>query len=397
MRLIDRLLPLRLIAAVVLVLGLVAVIPGADAQSDNDHCAFARDLRSFLEHATPGTPREQRTLDDMTALADSVDADPECQPSTTSTSTTSTSTSTSTTSTSTSTTTTPPPSTTTTTTPPPAGGFPTEATTGVPAGWTPRTELTSDLVVTTPGAVIEDVRMVGADIWVRAANVTIRRVDMAGGRINNSCCIGQPYDDDVAGTSAPGLLVEDVTFRNPPGVQHTSDVYYRLGDSNYTARRVKVLDQLEGFRTGAGGLPGAGEVVIEDSYVRLDTTLVANPGCGGHPDGIQGYVGAHATITHNTIDLDTGGSCENGAIFIADSSDGADIVGNLLLGGAFTLRPHDGPFRLVDNVVADGRWQYGPLACGGGVGYRIVEQRGNRIAVVTDDYQVGATVRAISC
>jgi hypothetical protein len=305
-------------------------------------------------------------------------------------------TTTSTTAASTTTSTTEP--TTTTTQPSPPGLYPTEATTGVPAGWTPAQTLRSDVIITTPGTVVEDVRMVNASIWVRAANVTIRRVHMQGGRIDNSCCINQPYDGRYAGTSAPGMLVEDVSFTNPPGVAHTGDVYYRLGDSNYTARRVEILDQLEGFRSGAGDLPGAGEVTIEDSYVRLDTTTIGNPGCGGHPDGVQGYVGYHATIRHNTIDLaTTGGSCENGAVFIADSSRGADVVNNLLLGGAFTLRPGDGPFRLIDNVIADGLWQYGPLACGGGVDFSIVAQSGNRTALVSAGYVVGATVRSVAC
>jgi hypothetical protein len=220
---------------------------------------------------------------------------------------------------------------------------------------------------------------------------------MQGGRINNSCCIAQPYDGTYAGRSMPGMIVEDVTFRNPPGVTHTTDVYYRLGDSNYTARRIKILDQLEGFRTGAGDLPGAGLVTIQDSYVRLDTSLIGNPGCEGHPDGVQGYVGFHTVIQHNTIHFPDG-SCENSPIFIADGSDGADILGNLLIGGGYSLRPHDGPFRIHDNVIADMEWAYGPLACGNGANYSIVSQSGNRVATVnTSDYTVGATVRTVAC
>jgi hypothetical protein len=368
-------------------------IPPAPAQSQCDTAlAEAANQETFWD--TPTADDSQTAADVRAHIAEIRAA---CQPTTTTVPDTSTS-APETTTTAPATTTVPE---TTTTTQPPTGGYPTESTTGTPPGWQPTEILSSDLTVTAPGTVIQDVRMVRGNIWVRAANVTIRRVDMQGGRINNSCCINQPYDGQYAGTSAPGMLVEDVTFSNPPGVTHTPDVYYRLGDSNYTARRVKILDQLEGFRTGAKDWPGAGEVVIEDSYVRLDTTTIVNVGCGGHPDGVQGYVGAHATIRHNTIDLySTGGSCENGAVFIADSSAGADVINNLLLGGAFTLRAHDGPFRLIDNVIANNTWQYGPLTCdgNGAVGYQIVEQFGNRVAEVDNTtYQVGATVRTVAC
>lgn len=371
--------PLTFLGACALVATVIAACdPPVSASTCDQAKAAAAFLTAYLDAAQPAA--DNQTASDLRAMNAAVEA--ACAPATTTTEVPTTDT-------------TAPP----TTQPAEPGAFPTEATTGVPAGWVPAQTITDqNLVITTPGTVVQDVRMVRGNIWVRAANVTIRRVEMQGGRINNSCCINQdPYDDTVAGTSAPGMLVEDVTFANPPGVAHTDDVYYRLGDSNYTARRIKILDQLEGFRSGGGNLPGAGEVTIEDSYVRLDTTTIVNVGCGGHPDGVQGYVGFHTTIRHNTIDLfTTGGSCENAAVFIADDSHGADVIGNLLLGGAFTLRPGDGPFTIQDNLIAEGTWQYGPAACGGGVGYSVVAQGNNHLATIASDYRVvtvGAEVR----
>jgi hypothetical protein len=379
-------------AAVLLILVAVLSFQSAGAQTQTDSCGFAREQKAFLALTNPSTSAERTLVTRLNALTDDVLARPECQQTTTTTQPSTTTT------TQPSTTTTTAPATTTTTAPVPPGAFPTESTTGVPAGWTPTQTLTDqDLTITTAGTVVQDLLMVRGNIWVRAENVTIRRVEMRGGRINNTCCIAQPYDGRFAGRSMPGMIVEDVTFTNPPGVAHTDDIYYRLGDSNYTARRIKILDQLEGFRTGAGDLPGAGPVDIEDSYVRIDTTTIANPGCGGHPDGVQGYVGFHTVIHHNTIHFPPPGACENSTVFIADSSDGADVLGNLLIGGGFTLQLNDGPFRFSDNVIADGEWNYGPLHCGGGVNFSIISQGNNRVAPVSASYQVGSTVRLVSC
>jgi hypothetical protein len=73
-----------------------------------------------------------------------------------------------------------------TTRPPGGDQFPNPATTGTPSGWTPASTRSTDLTVTTDGAVVEDIRFTdGAGIVVRANNVTIRRVDLHGGVITN--------------------------------------------------------------------------------------------------------------------------------------------------------------------------------------------------------------------
>ena len=56
--------------------------------------------------------------------------------------------------------------------------FPSPLTTGVPTGWVPKKTYTSNLTITTAGAVIEDARFVNASLRIAAANVTVRRVEI---------------------------------------------------------------------------------------------------------------------------------------------------------------------------------------------------------------------------
>ena len=153
-----------------------------------------------------------------------------------------------------------------------SGGFPTLSSVGVPAGWTPVRVVNGDYTVSTAGAVVQDLRINGSLI-VNAPNVTVRRVEMLGGSINNF----------VGPTCRNGLVVEDTTIARGPG-QTTSGDWPAIGAGGYTARRVKIDGLPEGFRVG-GVENGCGPVRIEDSYARV----VSPDNCGDwHGDGLQG-------------------------------------------------------------------------------------------------------------
>lgn len=182
----------------------------------------------------------------------------------------------------------PTPSPTQTPTPTPAAGWPSRDTTGTPAGWIPRTIYGNgvDLTVSTRGAVIEDVRLVGGDIIVTAPDVTIRRVELAGGRIHN-----QP-----GSKCANGLTVEDSSFLPPMGRSWGGSGEGVITYGGYTARRIEVSNRIEGPRVGGGG--GCGPVTIEDSYLHIND----GGNCDAHGDGIQGNGGSGLTVRNTVID-----------------------------------------------------------------------------------------------
>jgi hypothetical protein len=262
----------------------------------------------------------------------------------------------------------------------PSGGFPNPSTTGVPAGWVPAETRSSDLVVTTPGAVVQDVRLLNADIVVQAPNVTIRRVDLQGGRINNwegpSC--------------SNGLVVEDSTFEPPPGQQFSDDTEGATGVGGYTARRVKIWRREEGFRDGGKG-GGCGPVTIQDSFAKISIP----PGCPGdpHSDGIQGYDGPPLTVTNTTIDF-TEAACGTAPFFVPknQSNTTATVNGLLVMGGGY-------PFRMgvpgtVSNLnIVNRSWGYGPID----VACSVVSSWSANIVTTTPDYQIASVVRPQPC
>ena len=75
-----------------------------------------------------------------------------------------------------------------------------------PAGCLTTTR-TTDLVISTPGAVVQDVQLDGADVIVNAPNVTLRRLKLRGGYIDNR----------AGSTCNNGLVIEDTTLEPAPG------------------------------------------------------------------------------------------------------------------------------------------------------------------------------------
>jgi hypothetical protein len=234
--------------------------------------------------------------------------------------------------------------------PPPPGGFPNPASTGVPAGWTPAQTLSTDMTIRDPGTVVEDIRFTdGASIAVYADNVTIRRVEMLGGRISNQ------YGDAPA-NCGHDMVIENVTFKQEPGQFVSSDVPV-IGEGSYTARNIEVDGRGEGPR-----LSDCGPVTLENSFMRIHGADEGTPACDEvHSDGVQAVAGVGATARNNTIIFET--SCGTSPWFVVNPSvnTGTYTVDRLLVsGGGYSFRQ-----QVTGSVtglrIVDGAWVFGPL------------------------------------
>jgi hypothetical protein len=230
---------------------------------------------------------------------------------------------------------------------PPVGTWPTPSTTGVPAGWTPTSTRTTDLVVTTPGTIVEDVRFTNASIDVRAANVTIRRVEITGGVIIND-----------RGTCGNGMVVEDTSILK--GSFSTVDgTLPAVGTGGYTARRVKIQGWPEGFRVS--GSPGCGPVTIENSWaqVRYPDTCV-----DWHGDGLQGYGGGALTLKNTYLELvETSGCGGTGAFFYPGNqgNTSAAVDGLIVKGSGYPFQLGT-PGSVRGLKVVNNTWGWGPVS-----------------------------------
>ncbi len=231
---------------------------------------------------------------------------------------------------------------------PSANGFPTRENTGVPAGWTPKHTVTGDYVITTPGAVVEDLQVTNGVLYVRAQNVTLRRVQLVSARIVN----------EYAGRCYGGTLIEDTTIVRGP-----QDVWQPVIQSGgYTAKRVKLDGVSEGFRI-AGGDVGCGPVLIEDSWVQVDPTVGCDrPGVDWHGDGLQGYWGVPVTVRNSTITITRTAYCQGtAAFFYPDQYNVSATIENVLLsGGAYVFRLGT-PGSVSGLKIVDDSWEYGPV------------------------------------
>jgi hypothetical protein len=263
----------------------------------------------------------------------------------------------------------------------PLASQPNPSNTGVPAGWAPTQTRTTDLRVTTAGAVVEDVRLVNADLIIDAPNVTVRRVEVQGGQINN-----------VPGsTCRNGLVLEDVSVIRSFGQVTTSGDAPAVETGGYTARRVKIDGLPEGFRAGGKGAFGCGPVTIEDSFAR-----VRYPDqCGDwHGDGIQGFDGPAVAVRNVTLDFVESSTCGGTAPFFYPYGNGntsVDIDGLLVKGGGFPFR-EGMPGAVKGLKIVSGSWSYGPID----VKCSVVTSWQADIVTMTANYQPTA-VRAQPC
>lgn len=262
----------------------------------------------------------------------------------------------------------------------PLSGFPSPSSTGVPAGWVPDRTLTSEIVVRTPGAIVEDVQLDNADLVVDAPDVTIRRVKLRGGRIYN-------VPSSACGN---GMVVEDTTIEPAPGRAHSPDSVGVIGDGGYTARRVKIWGRGEGFRVG-GRSAGCGPVRIESSFVKISIP----PGCPGdpHSDGIQGVDGPPLTIRNVTIDFRQA-SCGTAPFFVPEGQGNTrvDVDGMLVMGGGATFRLGV-PGSVRGLKVVDGSWGYFPVD----VECALLRSWSADVVSITRDYRIARRLRDQPC
>jgi hypothetical protein len=227
--------------------------------------------------------------------------------------------------------------------------FPSSSTTGVPSDWEPTATYTKTLRISERGAVLEDVRLVNADLVINADNVTVRRVEIQGGHIFN----------DASGPCRNGLLLEDVSLVRAPGQITTDSDAPAVGTGGYTARRVKIEDLPEGFRVG-GRSRGCTAVRIEDSYVKI----VSPETCRDwHGDAIQGYDGPALIVLNVTLHLAETATCGGNAPFFYPHSQGnesVDVNGLLVQGGGAPFRLGT-PGSVLGLRIVGGSWGYRPI------------------------------------
>lgn len=233
--------------------------------------------------------------------------------------------------------------------------FPTPATTGVPAGWVPVQTRSTDLRVTTAGAVVQDIRLTnGADILVDAANVTIRRVELLGGRIDLS-----------PGATCNRTRIEQTTIRRPAGTVTVADQEGRITPGGWDADRLHMDGVPEGLRAGDKGTCGTN--TITNSFIRVQAPDVCSmPGPNGtitwHGDGFQGFNGGPVTVRNVTIIFQEREGCGGTAPFFYPRNQGntsVDVDRLLVSGGGYTFR--NGMPGTVTGLRIDNNWGYGPI------------------------------------
>jgi hypothetical protein len=261
--------------------------------------------------------------------------------------------------------------------------FPSPETTGVPAGWRPSRTRSTDLTVTSPGTVVQDVRFTdGAKIFVEADDVTIRRVEMQGGYVTNQ---------SNGECSGKNTLVEDTTFEQIPGRFQPSD-FPVIGEGNYTARRIEVDGRGEGPR-----LSSCGPVTLEDSFIKIKGGP-SSDACGeGHSDGVQAVGGVGATARNNTIVFTN--DCGTSPWFVVHpgpppNNSGRYTVDRLLVsGGGYAFRQQL-PASVTGLRIVDDSWVYGPLA---EMDCSVIDPWDAKLVTIDSGYRVERVVRDQPC
>lgn len=197
---------------------------------------------------------------------------------------------------------------------------PTAATTGVPDG-TALTVHQGDLVITTPGTVVDGLDVRGF-VEVRAANVTIRNSVIRGRSTTGSIGLVNVR------TPTASLVIEDSTL----AASTLSPYVDGLRGMNITARRLdisRVIDQVHVYGSN---------VRIEGSWLHDNAHFTSDPNWGGtpsHDDNVQIQAGSNITLVNNALS----GSHSAGILITQDAGvvSTVAISRNLLDGGACTV------------------------------------------------------------
>ena len=160
-------------------------------------------------------------------------------------------------------------------------------TTGVPAG-TVLTVVTGDLVVTTPGAVVDAVDVRGF-IKIKAPNVTIKRSIVRGRPLTGSFAL---ITND---TGTYPFTVEDSELI----ATEASPWINGIIGHNFTVRRTEIANVIDSVHiTGSN-------VTVENSWLHGNLFYAQDPNQKGgpsHADSIQIQGGSNMTFRGNTID-----------------------------------------------------------------------------------------------
>jgi hypothetical protein len=184
---------------------------------------------------------------------------------------------------------------------------------------------------------------------VDAPDVTIRRVEIRGGRIDN-----RPRSE-----CHNGLVIEDTTITRSTVPTRDTD-QPAIGVGGYTARNVKIDNVAQGFRIGGASEGKCGPVTIEDSFVQVVPPDICHD---WHGDGIQGYDGPPLTVRNVTLELSTTNGCGGTAPFFYPRDQGnttVDIDGLLVNGGGYPFRLGM-PGSVKDLNIVGKSWGYGPI------------------------------------
>ena len=202
--------------------------------------------------------------------------------------------------------------------PQPASRMPDATNTGVRPG-TQLTVRQGDLVITTPGTVIDgwDIR---GYVEIKASGVIIRNSILRGGTPGT-------YSRGLVtvGSSAYSVTIEDSEL--VPSI--SSPLNDGLRGMNITARRVNIHGVVDAVHIYGDN------VSITDSWLHDNAWFAVDPNQGGkasHDDSVQIQIGKNITLAHNTI---TGAS--NAAIMLTQDRglvSGLKITDNFLDNGA---------------------------------------------------------------
>lgn len=206
-----------------------------------------------------------------------------------------------------------------------------------------------DILVTTPGTVIEG-RLITGRVLVRAANVTIRQCEIVGNgfRSGNTALV------DCNHSAAQNVLIEDCDLHQAAA---TANVWHdAIIGHDYTARRNFVYDVVDGFGVyNVTNSTQPANVIIEGNFVRdlcyfsPDSNHSDNR---THNDGIQIQGNGGVRIVGNQIrgyaSSATGTGSTNDPYF------------PLITGHVITCTP---TVSAITNLYVDSNWLYGGV-CG---------------------------------
>jgi Bacterial TSP3 repeat len=246
-------------------------------------------------------------------------------------------------------------------TPSPASGFPNRRTTGVPDGWVPARTRSTDLTINTAGAVVEDVLLSdGADLLVNAPDVTIRRVKLQGGVINNW----------PSGTCRTGMVIEDTTLEPIAGQPFERSDVPAIAWGAYTARRVEIVNRGEGPRVADCAEGALGRVTVEDSFIFIKGDEFGTPWCinDSHSDGTQAVHGRGADFRNNTIIF--ANACGTSPYFMGYGGTNPNVptvntgtynVHRLLIGGGGAVFRQQVPGSITGLRIINNSWWHFPI------------------------------------